>query len=217
MRKFKQPSIYNIPEGAKIEIYTDGCCIPTNPGGHMGYGYVVYANDEEVYTESGFTKAHESNSNNLSEYMALEGAMSWLRKQFLTGNKVLIRSDSQLMVKQMIGLWQIKNGAYADKAKELRNGLEDFTELEFEWIPREQNKYADQLSRQGLIDAGLLQSEETSVEYKGLKITRKEAKSQIPNILKKFKKAFGSLVGSELTREEANQMFMSLKFYEKYG
>ena len=104
-----------------------------------------------VYDSSG--KIAEGNdvvgddvSNNFAEYSALVAALNELLRRGLTKD-VTIRSDSKLLVNQMIGKWKRKKGGYLEKYEEASELAKKFERLTFEWIPREENGKADLLSR----------------------------------------------------------------------
>jgi ribonuclease HI len=43
--------------------------------------------------------------------------------------------------------WKVKGGMYVEKMKEAQDLLKEFGSIRFEWVPREQNKEADLLTR----------------------------------------------------------------------
>jgi len=123
--------------------YIDGLSEPRNPG--VGtYGYVIYEGTKKIAEGKGL--AGYNVTNNYAEYTALVEALKQLRI-LRTEEKVLIRSDSKLLVGQLSQGWAIKGGRYIEKLKEARELLSNFREIAFEWIPREQNQEADILSR----------------------------------------------------------------------
>ncbi|XP_027166658.1 uncharacterized protein LOC113766692 [Coffea eugenioides] len=84
-------------------------------------------------------------SNNESEYEALIAGMEMARK--LGARLIKIYSDSQLIVNQVGGSYEVKEGSlrkYVAKTCELRGQFEQFA---LEQIPRSQNKRADALSK----------------------------------------------------------------------
>jgi len=123
-----------------IEVYTDGRAEP-NPG--LGtYGYVVYKNGKRIHAEHGL--AGHGVTNNYAEYFCLVKALERLAAHH--DEEITIFSDSTLLVNQMKGKWRFKGGAYSEKylsAKELAGG---FSKLRFEWVPRERNSEADELT-----------------------------------------------------------------------
>jgi ribonuclease HI len=87
-------------------------------------------------------------TNNQAEYRAL---IAGLKKALSLGaRQVIIRSDSELMVKQLLGLYRVKKEElkplYAE-VKQLTRSLESF---QITAIPREQNREADKLANRAL-------------------------------------------------------------------
>jgi ribonuclease HI len=123
-----------------IEAYTDGRAEP-NPG--LGtYGYVIYRGGKRVHAEHGV--AGRGVTNNYAEYFCLIKALEHL--EAYRDEEIVVFSDSTLLVNQMEGRWKFKGGNYGEKylnAKELARG---FSKLRFEWIPREKNSEADELT-----------------------------------------------------------------------
>ena len=129
-----------------LVVYIDGVCEPYNPGGVGTYGFVVYKGGERIYSDYGVIGEGSGISNNLAEYTALVMTLKWIRNNGYENEKIIIRSDSQLLVNQMKRLWIVRKGFYTQmhhEAVKLCNGLD----ISFEWIPRDQNKEADRLSK----------------------------------------------------------------------
>lgn len=129
-----------------IEIYIDGLTEPRNPGGIATWGFVV-TNDNIMIQEHGVVGEGPRMSNNVAEYASLIAALKWIIKQGID-EPVTICSDSQLVVNQMNGMWSVRKGLYIDYYEEAmmhRSQVE--AELTFKWVPREQNKRADAMSR----------------------------------------------------------------------
>jgi ribonuclease HI len=133
-----------------IEIYTDGLAEPLNPG--IGtYGFVVNRDGQPLRREHGFDG--DPVSNNHAEYAGLIAALRSL--EGLSDQEIVVKSDSKMLVNQMAGTWKVGKkaynskveGSYVDKYLEAKELAGRFTRLTFEWIPREQNSEADELSR----------------------------------------------------------------------
>ena len=60
--------------------------------------------------------------------------------------KILIKGDSQLVIKQMKGEWQVRSATSRRYVPEVRRLLEG-RDVAFAWIPRDENRQADELSR----------------------------------------------------------------------
>ena len=129
-----------------IEVWIDGLCEPVNPGGTACTGYVIKAKSETIALSSKVIGTGEGMTNNVAEYTALIYALQEIRKLKLDQEKILIRSDSKLLVEQMNGNWKVKAPLIIPlyhKAKGYAAGLD----ITIQWIPREENKEADQLTR----------------------------------------------------------------------
>jgi len=132
-----------------IVVYIDGLAEPTNPG--IGsYGYVIYNDGIKVKEDGKFVGEYVSN--NMAEYSALCEALKTLLEMGLQHKPVIVRSDSKLLVNQMLGKWKTRDGLYIEKYREAIKLAAKFPKITFEWIPREQNKEADSLSRKAYIE-----------------------------------------------------------------
>jgi ribonuclease HI len=130
-------------------LYFDGLCEPKNPGGVATYGFVIYDGAHKVREDCGVVGAGmlgDDVSNNVAEYTAMIRGMECLVGLGHT-SAITVRGDSQLAINQLLG-------KYAVKAKRLiplygiACGLkEKFKDVTFEWVPREKNEEADELSR----------------------------------------------------------------------
>jgi len=130
-----------------ISVYIDGSCEPINPNGIASFGLIVYADGKKLYEQCQVVGEGKGMSNNYAEYCGLCAALKWLIANSLNNKEIIIYSDSQLLVNQMNELWQCHEGFYAPKYHEALRLKTNFSKLHFKWIPREQNKEADALSR----------------------------------------------------------------------
>lgn len=133
---------HTLPE--KVIIYTDGAS-RGNPG-PGAYGVVVTDSKNHVLLELGHTLGNCTN--NYAEYMAvIEG----LKACHHGGAKsVLVRADSQLMVRQMIGEYKVKAEGIKPLAAEVRRLMGGFEKVNFEHVRREDNSHADRLANEAL-------------------------------------------------------------------
>jgi ribonuclease HI len=146
-----QPLCHGVPEFFKemsvknmITIYFDGLCRPKNPGGVATYGYLIYQDGKKVKSGYGVIGSGAGMTNNVAEYSALKQAAEWLIR-YGGDDEVVIKGDSQLVIHQMNGTWQVKSGTSKKYVPEIRRLLEG-RKTRFVWIPREQNVDADELS-----------------------------------------------------------------------
>jgi len=132
-------------------LYFDGAAEPVNPGGVATYGYVIYERigTEEKKVKSSFGVACEPfsdcSTNNYAEYTALVEGLSYLSKIYK--GRVLVRGDSQLVVRQMNGIYSVRSPRIYPLYKKAMELKSSFSSVEFQWIPREMNEEADKLSK----------------------------------------------------------------------
>ena len=84
-------------------------------------------------------------TNNVAEYEGLLAAAQWIVDEGIN-EKILIKGDSQLVIKQMKGEYRVNSATskkYVPEIKRLLQGLD----VSFSWVPREENEEADELSR----------------------------------------------------------------------
>ena len=70
----------------------------------------------------------------------------------LGGQHVLVKSDSELLVKQMNGVYQVKNEQLRILYSRARKLREQFASLSIQHVPRSQNSHADRLCNEALDD-----------------------------------------------------------------
>jgi ribonuclease HI len=132
------------------KCYFDGACEPKNPGGKIGAGIYITDGVNE-FADNIFIEANPKNTNNIAEYMAFIRVLELMKNK--TDSTIEIFGDSMLVVNQMNGEWQIKNGAYKEyafKAMPLLNNLRKKNGVVVKWIPREQNEKADHESMKAI-------------------------------------------------------------------
>ena len=128
----------------KIVIYTDGGS-RGNPG-PSAIGVVIGA---KTYSESIGVA-----TNNEAEYQAV--IFAFKKTKALLGKKVVktaeveIKSDSELLIKQLNGEYKILEPKIQPLFLKVWNLKIDFGKVKFTAIPREKNKQADKLVNQAL-------------------------------------------------------------------
>ena len=128
----------------KLVLYTDGSIRKGTPG-WLGIGMVVQDEYGRVLEEAGNPAGY--GTSNVAEYLAVIRGL--LMCQRLGATDVELRSDSQLIVRQLEGRYEVKHPAMQElhsAALSLLKGLRHYT---LTWIPREQNTHADRLANQG--------------------------------------------------------------------
>ena len=139
-----------------LVAYFDGACEPKNPGGNLGIGATIRHAGKEIFRHSSFVKAAHGNTNNIAEYMAIEAIFDFMLQNAWAGEEVTIYGDSKLVIEQLFGRWTINRGFYVKYAVRCRQKLNSLRgrglRITGILIRREQNKYADELSKAELIN-----------------------------------------------------------------
>lgn len=132
---------------SSITIYTDGGA-RGNPG-PAAYGFVVYDEKSEVLFKEG--KAIGETTNNIAEYSGVLASLKWLKEQ---GKKDLIVAffmDSELVARQMSGIYKVKNENLRSLFHSIKKLEEELNlNTSYSSIPREENTVADSLVNQAL-------------------------------------------------------------------
>ena len=130
-----------------IRIHIDGAA-RGNPG-PAGVGVVILGPAGEVAERlhRGIGEA----TNNVAEYRALLFALE--RAQILGYPDIEIYSDSELLVRQLQGRYQVKHPALKELYAEARDRIRTFRRFGIQHVPREQNAEADALANRGIDEA----------------------------------------------------------------
>lgn len=123
-----------------IVAYIDGGA-RGNPG-PAGYGVRIEQQDGTLVDE--FYESIGTATNNVAEYRGLLAALEWARSH---GHQhVHVRSDSQLLVQQMLGNYRVKNPGLQPLYAKARLLAHDIGHVTFEHVRREANAHADRLA-----------------------------------------------------------------------
>jgi ribonuclease HI len=87
-------------------------------------------------------------TNNVAEYRAAIAALE--RARDLGAHRLLLRSDSRLLVQQLKGEWRVKNPTLIRLHTEARSLARSIDSVRYEHVPRELNKDADRLANRGV-------------------------------------------------------------------
>ncbi len=125
------------PKLIEAKLYTDGGS-RNNPGQSAG-AFVVCKMDDNVVEKSGFYIGIATN--NQAEYRALLKGL--YRSKALGIRKLNVFMDSELIVKQLNGLYKVKNKDLEPLYRRVKKLAADFLEISFSYVPRLMNKEAD--------------------------------------------------------------------------
>ena len=130
----------------KAEIYADGGS-RGNPG-PSGAGAIITIDGKTQATISSFV-GHTTN--NVAEYTGLVLA---LEKAVELGiDDVHVFMDSELVVKQMLGIYRVKNEKLLPLFVKARGLVSKLSSFSISHVRRENNKIADQLANQAMDEA----------------------------------------------------------------
>jgi len=137
----------------EISVYTDGGA-RGNPG-PAGLGVVITTTaGQPLYQESKYLGVK---TNNEAEYLALIAALTWIsqNQSQLQILKISFYSDSQLLVRQINGLYKVKSPHLKPLFSKVQTLLSLLPPFTFQDIRREFNQLADQLANQAMDRAHL--------------------------------------------------------------
>lgn len=141
-RKARAPK--TTPAEGPATLWTDGASLG-NPG-PAGVGARIVAPDGTVLAE--VAEAIGRATNNVAEYRALLRGLVEAAKLGLSSLE--IRSDSELLVRQIQGIYKVRDPNLARLHREAIAVLASFGSWRIQSIPREENRAADALSRRAL-------------------------------------------------------------------
>ncbi|MGA8663685.1 MAG: ribonuclease HI [Thermoplasmata archaeon] len=135
-----------------VRVHFDGACEPARGGGLATFGYTIEGAGFDL-EEGGLAVRpySERATNNVAEYAGAIQALYRLHGLGYTG-PVEVRGDSQLVIRQMTGEYEVKAEHLRPYHEWLTQLAGKFSSVSWEWVPREQNQRADALSKQALAD-----------------------------------------------------------------
>ena len=128
----------------RLRVYSDGAA-RGNPG-LSGAGAVLVEPSGQVVDRVGkFLGVH---TNNYAEYMGL--LLGLRRAKDLGVREIEVFADSELMIRQLGGRYQVKSATLRPLYQEAVKLLNDFSRVKLVHVPREMNKAADEMSNRAI-------------------------------------------------------------------
>lgn len=143
----KQLHIFETPEKKKKiiwKLYIDGAS-RNNPG-KSGAGVVILCDAVPVF-EQGFFLGQKTN--NQAEYLALLLGVFFAQSYMKEGEHLHVISDSQLLIKQMQGVYKVKDVTLFKIKTAVGNLIQKY-HVTFEHVLRAHNVKADELANYGI-------------------------------------------------------------------
>ena len=126
-------------------LFTDGGA-RGNPG-PAGYGVRIRRDDEVIDLKGALSSA----TNNVAEYSGLLAALDWAVANGIA--TLHIRSDSELLIKQMRGEYRVKSIGLQPLFERARELVGAIGHVQFEHVRREFNQDADRLANEAMDEA----------------------------------------------------------------
>jgi ribonuclease HI len=146
--KSKTQDMFAGPE----EEHDEKCLVANIDGGARGNpgpaGYGVVIEDESGKRIDSLYGYLGAQTNNFAEYSGLLAALEYALKHGYRCIKV--RSDSELLVKQIKGEYKVRSEALVDIYREAKELIRKFNTFQIRHVFREQNREADRLANKAM-------------------------------------------------------------------
>jgi probable phosphoglycerate mutase len=116
-----------------------------NPG-PAGFG--VHITDGDGTTLAEIAEGIGVATNNVAEYRAAIAGLARARE--LGATRILLRSDSKLLIEQLAGRFRVRNAGLKPLHAEATALMVGFDRVDLEHVPRERNREADRLANVGV-------------------------------------------------------------------
>ncbi len=127
-----------------LTVYTDGAS-KGNPG-DAGIGVVISDENDNVVDE--ISEYVGIKTNNAAEYLALLAACKKAKE--LRATRIEIFTDSELMARQIAGIYKVKSEALRELHAEVIGLLRQFESASISHVLRDLNKRADELANEAV-------------------------------------------------------------------
>lgn len=128
----------------RVRVYSDGAA-RGNPG-PAGAGAVLVEPNGQIVERIG--KYLGTQTNNFAEYMGL--LLGLRRAKELGVQEVEVYADSELMIRQLGGRYQVKSLSLRPLYEEALELLNGFSRVKLVHVPREMNTVADEMSNRAI-------------------------------------------------------------------
>ena len=145
-----QLSFFGSTGGASATANIDGGS-RGNPG-PAGYGVHIERDDGSIVE---LKESLGLATNNVAEYNGLLAALRWAAEHGV--HRLHVRSDSELLVKQLKGEYRVKNPGLQPLYDQARTLMRQIGRVTFEHVRRELNRDADRLANEAMDAAAPLE------------------------------------------------------------
>ena len=143
----------------RIIVYFDGAS-RNNPRGPAGCGWSMYEMDDNGadsdFIASGKKYLGYNVSNNQAEYDGLYWALDHIAGCGISCHGLYIRGDSEIVIKQLEGYYQVRSNNIISYYQDVRNKLGeiDYNFIKYTHIDRSRNWDADELANEAIEEEG---------------------------------------------------------------
>lgn len=131
------------PHSGSVYVYVDGSS-RGNPG-PSSIGVVIFQDSKDKKPIYEYAQYIGIATNNIAEYEALIHALKWLIHT--THTHATIHMDSELVYKQVMGIYRVKNPRMAVQLKRVKQLIDQADAITLQLIPREKNSKANRLAQ----------------------------------------------------------------------
>jgi ribonuclease HI/probable phosphoglycerate mutase len=131
----------------RLSLFTDGAC-RGNPGNGGAGAVLVGENGEVISTAKRFLG---NCTNNIAEYQALILGLGEALGRGATAISIYL--DSELIVRQIQGVYRVKNPTLKPLMADVRALLDRFDTWQVAHVPRSENAVADKLANEAIDEA----------------------------------------------------------------
>jgi len=139
-----EEQVEQAPSYIRLRLYSDGAA-RGNPG-PAGAGAVLVEPSGQVVDRLGKFLGHQTN--NYAEYQGL--LLGLKRARELGVREVEVFADSELMIRQLGGRYQVKSPSLRPLYEEALKVLNEFERVKLVHVPREMNRAADEMSNKAI-------------------------------------------------------------------
>ncbi|WKZ15267.1 MAG: ribonuclease HI family protein [Candidatus Jettenia caeni] len=131
----------------ELIIHTDGAS-RGNPG-KAGIGIVIYDKEHHIIEEA--CRYIGKSTNNVAEYRSM--ILAAQKAIHHNAKRVIFKTDSELLVRQLNGIYRVKSASILPLYNELMALLHKISVWKIQHVRREENIHADALANQGIDDS----------------------------------------------------------------
>ncbi len=113
----------------------------------LGYGWILERKGLEVARGFGLFLRKCKTGSNIAEYLALIDGLEALVDLRVRVETVLIRGDAKCVIDQMTGYPSVSSPLTRELHQRAQSLAKHFSGLSWVWVPRNENRHADSLSR----------------------------------------------------------------------